>query len=363
MNSSSKALLTLLLLAAPAGAARLEDTVAVVNGTPILLSEFQKDLAEAKEFWARRAPEAMDDPTHVRKLKESVLEQLIDRELLYQEGVKAKIKVRERDIDNGVAEIRSRFTVDENGKKLSEQEAAAELQRQIKKMGMTEQQFRERISRQIMARKKIEDVMQEKIRLPEEKEVRAYFDKIVAFNKTNSTSAPKGLQDEEAAAFLQAAAEVKAMTSERARMARILVKFSPGASQAEKKRALKTAQDIKKRLDAGEDFAAVAREESEDPESAPRGGDVGYVTKGILPPDFEKTVFSLPVGDVSEPIETEIGYNIVRVQEKRAAEKPEFEKFKDELARFMSGLNRQKELEAYLKQLKSKAVIERNLPS
>lgn len=363
MNSSSKVLLAALLAAAPAKAALMEDTVAVVNGSPILLSDFQKDFAEAKEFWSRRAPEAMEDPAHVRKLKESILEQLIDRELLYQEGVKLKIKVRERDIDNGVAEIRQRFSVDEQGNKLNDQEAQAALEKQLKTMGMTYQQFRERISRQIMGRKVVDEQVRSRMKLPDEKETRAYFDRIVAFNKTNSTEPPKGLSGEEALAFMEAAAQVKAMTSERVRVSRILVKYSPNATPAEKKRALKTAQDIKKKLDGGADFAAVAREESEDPESAVRGGDIGYVVRGVAPPALEKAVFTLPVGDISEPIETEIGYNIVRVQEKRAAEAPDFDKFKSDLANFMAQLNFQKELEAYVKSLKSKAVIERHAPS
>lgn len=353
----------LVLSAGPAGAARLEDTVAVVNGTPILLSDFQKDFAEAKEFWLRRAPEAMEDPSHLRKLRESVLEQLIDRELLYQEGAKLKIKVRERDIDNGVAEVRARFAADESGKKLTDSEAEAELQSQIKKMGMTYTQFRDRISRQIMARKVIDEVVRNRIKMPEEKDVKAYFDRVVAFNKTNSTSAPKGLEGEEAIAFMEAAAQVKAMSSERVRVSRILVKYSPGASAAEKKRAMKTAKDLKKKIDDGAEFAAVAREESEDPESAARGGDIGYVIKGVAPPEFEKAAFSLPVGDVSEPIETEIGYNVIRVQEKRAAEAPEFDRFKEDLGRFIANLGYQKELESYVKSIKSKAVIERNLPS
>lgn len=369
MNSLNRAVSLLALISAlvlsagPAGAARLEDTVAVVNGAPILLSDFQKDFAEAKEFWQRRAPDAMDDPTHVRKLKESVLEQLIDRELLYQEGTKLKIKVRERDIDNGVAEVRARFAVDESGKKLSDSEAEAELQGQIKKMGMNYTQFRERIGRQIMARKVIDEVVRERMKMPEEKEVRAYFDRIVAYNKTNSTAAPKGLEGEEAMAFMEAAAQVKAMSSERVRVSRILIKLSPGAGAAEKKRALRTAKELKKKIDDGAEFAAVARDESEDPESAARGGDIGYVVKGVAPADFEKAAFTLPVGDVSEPIETEVGYNIIRVQEKRAAEAPEFDRFKEDLGRFIANLGYQKELESYVKSLKSKAVIERNLPS
>lgn len=365
MNSSNRAVLTLLLLLSPVGARAkvMEDTVAVVNGSPILLSEYQKDLSEASEYWSKAMPAAMGDPSHVKKLKEGVLEQLIDRELLYQEGVKLKIKVRERDIENGVAEIKSRFSKDDSGKALTEAEVEKAFTAQLKGLGMTYEQFRERLSRQIMARKVIDDAVRQRVRPPEEKDVKAYFDRVKAFLVSGSTVAPKDLSGDEAQAFLEISQHIKAMSSERVRVSRILVKFTPNASDAEKKRALKTAQVLKKKIDDGVSFAEVAREESEDPESAARGGDIGFVVRGVAPPEFEKAAFALPVGDVSEPIESDLGYHILRVQEKRASEAPDLERFKEDLGRFLSNLSYQKELESYVKALKGKAVIERNIPS
>jgi parvulin-like peptidyl-prolyl isomerase len=366
MNSSNKGALTLgLLLILPmgAGAKVMEDTVAVVNGAPILLSEFQKDLSEASEYWTKTMPGAMADPAHVKKLKEGVLEQLIDREVLYQEGVKLKLKVRERDIENGVAEIKARFSKDDAGKALSEAEAEAAFNQQLKTLGMTYAQFRERLSRQIMARKVIDDSVRQRVKPPEEKDVKAYFEKVKAFLVSGGTTAPKGLVDDEAQAFLEISQHIKAMSSERVRVSRILVKFSPNASEAEKKRALKTAQALRKKVVEGAAFADVAREESEDPESAARGGDIGLVVRGVAPPEFEKAAFSLPVGDVSEPIETDIGYHIIRVQEKRASEAPDLERFKEDLGRFLVNLSYQRELESFVKDLKSKAVIERHPPA
>ena len=70
-----------------------------------------------------------------------------------------------------------------------------------------------------------------------------------------------------------------------------------------------------------------------------------------------------PVGEISEPLSTEIGYNIIRVSEKRASEPPDFDRFKEEIAKFMVNMNFQKELEKFVKALKAKAVIERNTAS
>ena len=371
MNSSSKVLVllaALVLPGVPAAAAaavthHMEDTVAVVNGTPILLSEFQKEVAEAMDYWTKAMPEAMKDPAHVKKLREGVLEQLIDREVLYQQGVKEKVKVRERDIDNGVAEIKGRFSKNEEGKALTEAETEAQFAKQLKTLGMSYDKFRERLSRQIMARKVIEENVRQKLKQPEEKEAKDYFDRVKGFLVSGSSEPPKDLDEDGAGAFLEISQHVKAMTSERVRVSRILIKLSPNPTDNEKKRALKTALAIKKRLDDGAAFAEVAKEESEDPEGAARGGDIGFVIRGVAPPEFEKAAFAMPVGDVSAPIETEIGYNIIRVQEKRASEAPAFDAFKDDIGRFLMNTNYQKELEKYVKGLKAKAVVERNLPA
>ena len=159
MNSSSSILCAALAgLAVTASAARLEDTVATVNATPILLSDYQKEVDEVLEYWRKAMPAAAADPAHVRKLRETTLEQLVDREVLYQEGLKLKVKVRERDIDNGVAEVKDRFSKDEEGKTVDPAEADAAFSKKLKAMGLTYAQFRERLSRQIMARKVVEQM-------------------------------------------------------------------------------------------------------------------------------------------------------------------------------------------------------------
>jgi parvulin-like peptidyl-prolyl isomerase len=179
---------------------------------------------------------------------------------------------------------------------------------------------------------------------------------------SKSTETPKGLDEIDGEAFREAAQQVKMMSSERARVQRILIRLSPGAAENERKRALKTAQDLKKRLDQGEDFAKVAKEESEDPESAATGGDIGFVYRGIAAKELEKAVFSMEVGQTSEPILTDVGYNVIRVTERRAAQPPEFEPFKNDLMNFMGQISYHKKLDGYVKALHEKAVIERHLP-
>jgi peptidyl-prolyl cis-trans isomerase C len=363
MNSSSKALAILILAAAPAGAAVVEDTVAVVNGTPIMLTEYNKELASAVDYWNKINPGALTNLSRLKELREKTLEQLIDHEVLYQEGNKLKLKVRERDIEDGMKEIKRRFSRDEMGNPLDDATIEESFQKQLKQEGLSSSQFRERLTKQIMARKVLDQEVKSKLHAPEDKDVKDFFDKIKAYTEKQSSDTLKGMDEDFAQAFKEVAQQVKVLSSERVRVSRILVKFSPGASPQEKKRAKATVDAVKKKIDEGGNFAEIAKTESEDPESAPQGGDIGFIVRGMTPPEFEKIAFSLPVGDVSAPIETEYGYHIIRVQEKRAAEAPDYERFKDNLAQFLMNVNAAKEVERFVKGLKSKAVIERNLPA
>jgi parvulin-like peptidyl-prolyl isomerase len=86
-----------------------------------------------------------------------------------------------------------------------------------------------------------------------------------------------------------------------------------GLSDAE---ALALAQELRQRILDGEDFAALAEQYSDDPGSAPNGGDLGWSGRGRYVPEFEDAAFSLPVGEVSEPVKTQFGYHLIQVLER-----------------------------------------------
>ncbi|HUS07013.1 MAG TPA: peptidylprolyl isomerase [Bryobacteraceae bacterium] len=106
----------------------------------------------------------------------------------------------------------------------------------------------------------------------------------------------------------------------------ILVKFkgSPvpqreGKKELTEEEALVKAQELRKRIAAGEDFAKLAKEESDDTGSGANGGELGGLFKrGSMVPAFEQAAFSLPVGQVSEPIKTQFGYHLIKVEKKES---------------------------------------------
>jgi parvulin-like peptidyl-prolyl isomerase len=87
---------------------------------------------------------------------------------------------------------------------------------------------------------------------------------------------------------------------------------------------LALANELRARILAGEDFAVLAQEYSDDTGSAVEGGDLGWFGKGMMVAPFEEAAFSLPVGEVSEPVKTDFGYHLIEVLEKDA-ERPKDE--------------------------------------
>ena len=101
------------------------------------------------------------------------------------------------------------------------------------------------------------------------------------------------------------------------------------------------AKDIVKRLGGGSDFAELAKEKSTGPSGA-QGGDLGYFTKGRMVPEFEEAVIKLKKGDVSEPVKTQFGWHVIKLEDVRDSKPPAFADVKDGLK---SGLVRQKAVE------------------
>ena len=91
-----------------------------------------------------------------------------------------------------------------------------------------------------------------------------------------------------------------------------------------------TANEIKAELDNGGDFAALAREKSTGP-SGPRGGDLGWFGKGVMVPEFEAAVTTMEPAQVSDPVQTQFGWHIVKLNEIRKADAPDLETVRPEL--------------------------------
>lgn len=118
--------------------------------------------------------------------------------------------------------------------------------------------------------------------------------------------------------------------AEQRQAAHILIEVNDKQSDEQAKAKI---EEIKKRLDQGEDFATLAKEYSQDRGSATNGGDLGYAGPGVYDPAFEQALYALLKGQVSAPVHTEFGWHLIKLLDVQEPEVPSFDSMKEKLVR------------------------------
>ncbi|NKX73657.1 peptidylprolyl isomerase [Rhodobacteraceae bacterium R_SAG3] len=114
------------------------------------------------------------------------------------------------------------------------------------------------------------------------------------------------------------------------------------------------AVSIKEQLDAGADFAALAKESSTGP-SGPNGGELGWFENGRMVPEFEAAVAEMRPGEVSDPVQTQFGWHIIKLNDRRKLEAPDYEDVREEIGLELA----QQAVEDRINQLTASATIDR----
>lgn len=122
-----------------------------------------------------------------------------------------------------------------------------------------------------------------------------------------------------------------------------------------------TANEVKSKLDAGEDFSELAKEYSTDTTTAESGGDLGYFSSGDMVAEFEEVAFALGVNEISTPVKTEYGYHIIKVVDHQEAKEANFEDSKEEIKNTLMNEKMSTEYTVWLEELKEEYEITNNL--
>jgi peptidyl-prolyl cis-trans isomerase C len=149
---------------------------------------------------------------------------------------------------------------------------------------------------------------------------------------------------------------VKTMSDEQEVHARhILIRAAAGDEKANKE-AEDKIKAIIVRLKKGEDFAKVASETTEDPSGKTTGGDLGYFTKEQMVPEFADVAFKLEKGQISEPVHTQFGWHVIKVEDKRKKPAPSFDEVKPQIEQYVT----RKAQADLVTKLRADAKIEKN---
>jgi peptidyl-prolyl cis-trans isomerase C len=137
-----------------------------------------------------------------------------------------------------------------------------------------------------------------------------------------------------------------------------LIRSAPDAAPEEKEAARKKAGEIQVRCAAGEDFAALAAEFSEDPGSKEDGGDLGFFTREQMVAPFSEAAFALQPGQVSGVVETRFGYHVIKLAERKEASKQSLDDVREQIEGFLSSRALDQAVQSRLDELKAEARID-----
>lgn len=297
-------ILSLSLFLSACSSKNTEGLVGSVNGEVITQEEFDADFEVFKNLYERELGEdaleqtGMDGKTFGESLKESILEKLIMEKLIAKESQEMNISVDDKEVENRL----ERTIADMDG-----QENFDEF---LTKNNISKDFFVENLRKELVVEKHKEE-----------------FLKTISITEEDSM---KYFEDNKDSAIILKASHILLATEEE-------------------------AKEVLARLDAGEDFATLATLESLDSVSAAKGGDLGYFGKGFMIAEFEDAAMALEEGETSDIVKTEVGYHIIKVEEK----KDTFEELKDEIVKV---LKEQKYLDK-VQALRDDAKVEKYLES
>jgi foldase protein PrsA len=124
-----------------------------------------------------------------------------------------------------------------------------------------------------------------------------------------------------------------------------------------------TAKEVKQKLTDGADFAELAKEYSTDEGTKENGGKLGFFARGTMVTEFEDAAFTLPVNEISDPVKTDYGYHIIKVEEKKEAKEANFEDSKAEIKETLIDQKMETEYSTWLEEKKKDYDIENSLES
>ena len=292
---------------------RGNDVIARVNEVVITRRAFQIVYREAVDQHARQGQPV--DEAHIAALRRSVVQGMVEEELLVQESRRQDIVVSDGEVDEAVAAARARFG---GGDQLAEE---------LARRRVDETHYRRMLRRQLAIERLLARNVPSDMAVAED-EIRRFYD-----------AHPQRYQIPEAV-----------------RLRRILIKVAKGEERG-KTAARERIAGIKAQLEQGADFNQLAQRYSEEA-AARRGGDLGYIAHGQLPPPLEAVAFDLAVGEISPVVAAPDGFHLLTVTDRRPAARMPFEKVRADIRKVLQQKQYERALKAYLQDLRAKAEIQ-----
>jgi len=311
------ALLLPFLFVTPARAELVDRIAAVVNNDLITQSELEAraapDLARI-----RGEPDAAKRAEQRKDLLKKAIDILVGEKLMAEQIKELNIEVADTEIDLGIEDVKKNNNID-----------GAQFEQLLSQEGYTLASYRAFMKKHMAKIKLIQLKVRGKVKVSDE-DVKAEY--------------AKQARDE----ALDAEVHVRQLL--------VQLPAQPTLQQVETARlkALALAQEARS---PGVNFVELAKLKSEG-SSAAEGGDLGFFRRGVMVPDFERLAFTLPIGGISDPVRTKLGWHVLKVEEKRAGTPKPFEEVKEDLRQKMYSQQLEHYTEQYVQELRAAAVVD-----
>jgi peptidyl-prolyl cis-trans isomerase SurA len=301
--------------------AELVDRIAaVVNNEVVTLSEVEKRAAPE----LARLDQEVTGPERAQKraaLLKKVLDGIIDEHLVDAELRELKVTISDKDVDAAVEEVKKNYNLTDE-----------QLQQAVAREGYSLTEYRETMRKQIGRYKLISEKVRKSVKVSEA-DVKSEYDRM-----TRSEG-----EDYEV------------------HVRHILIAVSRNTSTAQVDAARKKASAVAEEArQPGVDFAALARKRSEGSSSSD-GGDLGFFKRGTMVPEFERVAFALKSGEVSEPVRTQFGWHVLKLEEIRKLGVKPLSEVRPEIEERLRRQQADRLTSQYMETLRTAAVVEKKI--
>jgi parvulin-like peptidyl-prolyl isomerase len=311
-------LLATVMGASSAAHARVVEKVAAVVGDAVILASEVEEKAAPLLAEVSRLPDPGKRAARSSALRREVLERLIDDELILQQAADLKLTITSEQVDASIEEIKRQNSIDD-----------AQLAAALKAQGMSMAAYRADLKRQLLRFRVINIAVGSRVTISDE-DVKSYYDR-------HMKSGGENVQ---------------------VRASHIFVAIPEGSDAAAVAEKHAQAQKLLERAKAGEDFAKLAREFSDDPATRGEGGDLGYFGRDMLPKAIEEMVFAMQVGDIRGPVRADRGFHVIKLVDRKVKDAKPLDEVKDDIRMQLRQKEMERQTKTYLAELRKKTLVD-----
>lgn len=296
----------------------LEGIAAIINDSIILRSELEARLVPLRSE-AEQISDIEERKRRMAKLAGQTLDEMVNEELIVQAARNAKIEVEGSEVQAAVDEIKQQNKLDDAG-----------LDQALAAQGYTLENYKADLRRQVLRFRAVNQLVGPKVQVTDE-DVRARYDQLQRRSEAVSS----------------------------VRVSHILIKLPDNASETQRNNAKTKAVKAIDRVKAGEQFAKVAAEMSDDEGTKNTGGELGWFERGSLSnPEWEQVLFSMDKGELRGPIAGPQGLEVFMVTDAKKSELKSFADMKEQIQRDLRRRELDKHTQTWVDELRKKAYIE-----